>query len=119
MVKSDGTVLNTYTTIPQVTTASGGGSLSVDIVDSGGTPVGSPSMAMNSVVMSLGYQTATGIFGVSAQKMHVSNTTGNAQWSASIAANTGATAFWNGVVDYDFNDSTINAGDGGDADSLG
>jgi hypothetical protein len=119
VVKSDGTVLNTYTTIPQITTSAGGGALSVDIVDSGGTPVGSPSMAMNSVVMSLGYQTATGIFGVSAQKMRVNNTTGNAQWSASIAANAGAIAFWNGVVDYDFNDSTINAGDGGDADSLG
>lgn len=52
MVQSDGTLL-TYTTIPQITTASGGGALSVDIVDSGGTPVGSPSMQMNSVVMSL------------------------------------------------------------------
>jgi hypothetical protein len=74
---------------------------------------------MNSVVMSLGYQTATGTFGVSAQKMRVNNTTGNAQWSASIAADTGNTAFWNGAVDYDFNDPTINAGDGGDADSFG
>lgn len=53
VVQSDGTQLDTYTTIPQITTASGGGSLSVDIVDSGGTPVASPSMQMNSVVMSL------------------------------------------------------------------
>lgn len=75
-------------------------------------------MSMNSVVMSLGYQTATGVFGISAQKMRVNNTTANAQWSASIAADSGATAFWNGTNDYDFNDPTANASDGGDADSL-
>jgi hypothetical protein len=118
ILKSDGTALSTYTMIPQITTAAGGGALSVDIVDSGGTPVGSPSMSMNSVVMSLGYQTATGTFGITAQKMRVSNTTGNPQWSASIAANAGNTAFWNGALDYDFNDPTANAGDGGDADSF-
>ena len=40
VVYSDGTALNTYTVYPQITT--GNGTLNVDIVDSGGSPVASP-----------------------------------------------------------------------------
>jgi len=49
----------------------------------------------------------------------VTNTTSNAQWTLTVAANS-STAFWNGATsDYDFNDPTANGGDGADADSLG
>jgi hypothetical protein len=119
MVKSDGSTLNTYTVIPQITTAAGW-SVSVDIVDSGGTPVGSPSVTMNSVIVTIGHQSATWVFSDASQKIRVTNNSGNAQWSLTIAANGGATAFWDWpTTDYDFNDPTANAGDGADTDSLG
>lgn len=96
------------------------GTLSVDIVDAGGTPVSAPSITMGATALSFTYQTANGTFGASAQKIRVDNTTGNAQWSLTLAATGGATAFWDGTpADYDFNDPTANAGDGGDADNLG
>ncbi len=119
IVKSDGSLLNEYTVIPQITTAAGG-SVSADIVDSGGTPVGSPSVTMNSVIVTIGHQSATGIFGQANQKIRVTNNSGNAQWTLSLAADGGATSFWDGTsTDYDFNDPTANAGDGADSDSLG
>ncbi|MEA3344154.1 MAG: hypothetical protein U9Q16_00515 [Patescibacteria group bacterium] len=96
------------------------GTLTVDIVDGAGSPVASPSMAMTAVTFSFDYQTASGTFGVSTEKIRVENTTANPQWSLTIAANGGSTAFWDSAgTDYDFNDPTANAGDGGDADGLG
>ena len=96
------------------------GTLTVDIVDVDGNPVASPSMAMGAVTFSFNYQTANGTFGVSTEKIRVENTTANPQWSLTIAANGGSTAFWDSAgTDYDFNDPTADAGDGGDADSLG
>lgn len=119
MVKSDGSVLNEYTTIPQITTAAGG-SVSADIVDSGGTPVVSPSVIMNSVIVTIGHQSATGVFGEVNQKIRVTNNSGNAQWTLTLAADAGPTAFWDGTpADYDFNDPTANAGDGADDDVFG
>lgn len=96
------------------------GALTVDIVDSGGSSVASPTMAMTEATFSFNYQTGTGTFGVAAQKIRVQNTTANAKWNLTIAADLGATAFWDGASsDYDFNDPSASAGDGGDADSLG
>ena len=119
IVKSDGSVLNEYTTIPQITTAAGW-SVSVDIVDSGGTPVGSPAVTMNSVVVTIGHQSATGIFGEVNQRIRVTNNSGNAQWTLTVAADAGPAAIWDGTpADYDFNDPTANAGDGADDDILG
>ncbi len=120
MVKADGTTINTYTVVPQITTAASGGTLSVDIVNSGGTPVGSPSVPMGNVVVTIGHQTATGTFGTSSERIRVDNGTGNPQWTLTVAAQGGSTSFWDATAaDYDFNDPTSNAGDGGDADSLG
>lgn len=120
IVKSDGSLLNEYVMIPQITTAATWGSVAVDIVDSGGTPVVSPSFDMNSVIVTIGHQSATGVFGVTGQKIRVTNNSGNAQWTLTLAADAGETSFWDWTVtDYDFNDPTINAGDGADADSLG
>jgi hypothetical protein len=119
IVRADGSILNTYTVIPQITTAAGW-SVSVDIVDSGGTPVGSPSVTMNSVIVTIGHQSATWVFSDASQKIRVTNNSGNAQWTLTLAADAGPTAFWDGTLaDYDFNDPTVNAGDGADADSLG
>lgn len=119
IVKSDGTQLKTYTVIPQVTTAVAG-TVSVDIVDSGGTPVASPSVTMNSVIVTVGYQSATGVFGEASQKIRLTNSSINPQWTLTVAADAGPTAFWDGVSqDYDFNDPTANAADGADADTFG
>lgn len=119
IVKSDGTELDTYSVYPEITTAAASGSLSVDIVDAGGSSVGSPSVGMNSTEFSFSDQTATGTFGTSSEKIRVDNGTGTATWTLSLAADSGSTAFWDGGTDYDFNDPTANAGDGADADSIG
>lgn len=120
VVKSDGTALDTYTVIPEIITAASGGALSVDIVDAGSASVASPSVDMSAINFSFSNQTSTGTFGISSEKIRVDNGTGTAVWTLSLAADGGATSFWNGVSsDYDFNDPTAGAGDGGDADSLG
>ncbi|MBI5037586.1 MAG: hypothetical protein HZC01_02700 [Candidatus Kerfeldbacteria bacterium] len=104
-------------TYPSLTTASG--SLTVDIVDSGGSSVSSPSMVMNNATFSFTFQTVTGSFGISSQQIRVTNTTGTATWTLSLAASA-TTAVWDSVgTDYDFNDPTAGAADGGDADSVG
>jgi len=96
------------------------GTLTIDIVDSGGGSVSSPIMAMSAGTTSLAYQTTTGIFGTANEKIRVDNGTASPQWTFSIAANGGLTDFWDSAgTDYDFNDPTANAGDGGDTDSLG
>lgn len=120
IVKSDDTLLGTYTAYPEITIAGGGGALSADIVDAGGTPVGAPTVAMSSASFSFNDQISTGSFGTSGQKIRVDNGTGTATWTLSLAPNAGATSFWDGASsDYDFNDPTAGALDGGDTDSLG
>jgi len=101
-------------------TLQAGGTLSVDIVDGNGSPVASPTMGMATTSFSFVYQNSSGTFGTSTQKVRVSNLASNPQWSLSLAANDGPTAFWDGATtDYDFNDPTANAQDGADSDSLG
>ncbi len=95
------------------------GVLSVDIVDSMGSVVASPVMNMFASVFEFPFQTTTGIFGTTTEKIRITNTTAVPGWTLSVAASS-TTAIWNGVsTNYDFNDPTANAGDGGDADSLG
>ena len=103
-----------------ITIQSAGGTLSADIVDSNGDPVTSPTLTMTTKIFNLIYQTTTGTFGISSEKIRVDNSTGNAQWTLTVAANAGPTALWSsGTPKYDFNDPTAQAGDGGDADSYG
>ncbi len=79
----------------------------MDIVDSGGTSVPSPSVSMSSGVYSFGGQVTTGTLGTSSQKIRIQNTTGKSQWVMSIAADAGPTALWSaGTPKYDFNDIT-------------
>lgn len=95
------------------------GTLSVDIVDSGGSSVSSPSVNFAAVAFSFAFQTATSTFGVASEKIRVNNGTGNAAWSMSIAAAT-STSVWTATSSsYDFNDPTASAGDGADGDSVG
>jgi hypothetical protein len=96
------------------------GSLTADIVDSGGTTVTSPILTMGTTAFSLVPTNANGTFGIANEKLRVSNTTTDAAWSLSIAADAGPTATWDeGGANYDFNDPTGSAGDGGDTDSYG
>jgi len=95
------------------------GILTVDIVDSGSSPVASPSMAMNAVTFSFNSQTAAGTFGTASEKVRVDNGTASSIWTLSLAASV-TTNVWNSAgTDYDFNDPTAGAEDGADADSVG
>jgi hypothetical protein len=119
-VKSTGTVLETYSVYPEITTAPAG-SLSVDIVDGAGAPVASPSYSLSSVSQGFACQTVTGTFGTASQKVRVTNTTGSPIWTLSIAATSGATSLWAvSALRYDFNDGTgSGCTDGADTDSYG
>ena len=97
------------------------GTLSLDIVDAGGSSVASPAYAMNSIGLGFECNTATGTVGVSAQRLRIQNGTTTPTWTVSIAATSGATALWsNGgsTQQYDFNDpsgSPAGCADGADA----
>ncbi len=117
VVEADGTLLDNYSQIPEVTTA---GYLSVDIVDSGGSTVASPVVQFTPISFDFADQTTTGILGISAERIRVTNTTVNPQWSLTIAATSGNTTLWDSTsTDFDYNDPTASAGDGGDTDSVG
>lgn len=93
----------------------------IDIVDSGGTTVASPSVSFGSTTFSFNTQDTNGTLGVSEQRVRVFNPTSTATWTASIAGSA-ATATWtNGTANYDFNDANGSGyTDGaGDADSYG
>lgn len=80
----------------------------------------SPSVALSATSLSLQYQSTSGTLGIPSEKIRITNTTGNAQWAVTMAASSGATALWSaGTPQYDFNDPTANAVDGGDNDSYG
>jgi hypothetical protein len=75
---------------------------------------------MSVIPLSLQYQTVSGTLGTSSQKIRVTNSTMNPQWSVSLAATSGATTLWSaGTPKYDFNDPTASALDGADSDSFG
>ena len=117
-VATDGTTQTSDYSPGQITLSAG--SLSVDIVDSGGSSVGSPSVAMSTQEFSFALITSTGTLGSSNEKIRLTNTTATASWSLTIGATSGSTAVWTtGSVTYDFNDPTASAGDGGDGDSVG
>ncbi|MFH0820501.1 MAG: hypothetical protein V1908_01880 [Candidatus Peregrinibacteria bacterium] len=94
---------------------------SVDVVNTTGTPVGSPAVSFNSLAFSFDSQTATGTLGAVDQKIRVFNPTGDTTWNVSLAATSGATATWsNGGTDrYDYNDANADGTDSADTDSVG
>lgn len=94
------------------------GTLSADVVDSSGNPVGSPVVSLSAVNANIDCQTSTGSLGGSAQRIRVSNTTPSGNWTLAIAATGGTSSTWsNGTNSYDFNDPA-GCGDGGDGDTL-
>lgn len=98
------------------------GILSIDIVNASGTPVATPSVAMAPLPASFTCDTSTGTLGTSAQRLRITNTTTNPNWSVGIAATSGGNALWSasGGKYYDFNDpsgSPNGCADGIDTDS--
>lgn len=104
-VVNDG-VNSAVTAVSSGTITLSSGSLSVDIVDAGGTPIGSPSVAFASKNFSWTTQTSAGTLGISSQKIRLTNNTATATWTLSISATSGPTALWvSGGNNYDFNGS--------------
>jgi hypothetical protein len=96
-----------------------GGLLSVEIVDGGYTPVGSPSVAFPSTSVEVLCQTSNATLGTGSQRIYVQNPgSGSANWNLTIAGSA-TTALWtSGGNNYDFNDVS-GCTDGVDADSVG
>jgi len=100
------------------------GSLSTDIVDSGYSTVGSPSVAMSAVTFSFSCQTATGTFGAAEQLIYVSNPdAADGGWTLTVAASATTDAWDSAGTDFDFNDpgtsGCVDDGATTDADALG
>lgn len=104
-VESDGTLLETYDVIPEVTFPAG--ELSVDIVDAAGDSVSSPSVGFSAITVGFSEQESTGTLGISTEKIRVTNTMESPAWTLSIAAADGITDLWYeiGGESYDFNGS--------------
>lgn len=101
-----------------------GGTLSADILDAGGSAVGSPTVAMSATTASftclLGGSASTGTFGSNTNRIYVLNPgAANNGWTLTLAATDGATALWtSGGSTFDFNDAGGSGCiDGGDADA--
>lgn len=88
--------------------ASSTGSLAVDIVDSGGVSVASPSVSFSGANFNWAAQQSTATMGIAAQKIRVTNTTGTPSWTLSLAATVNADRWTSGGNNYDFNDSAAN-----------
>lgn len=121
MATTSGGSIGSYTHYPEITTF---GELAGSIVDGSGNSVSSPSVDFSSIMFGFECETATATFGVSSEKIRVTNTTQNAQWSLGMAASSGTTAQWSdgGANAYDFNDPSgapAGCADGGDSDSTG
>lgn len=95
------------------------GTISVDIVDAGGTTVASPGVTMGAENFDFAAQDATGTFGTSTERVRAYNPTSTATWTVNLAGSA-TTAVWTdgGTETYDFNDSSGYT-DGGDTDSVG
>ncbi len=101
-------------------TVASAGSLTTDIVDGSGSSVSTPSSTMSALSLGFGCQTSNGTLGVSYEKIRVSNTTANEQWTLTIAASSTVDTWTTGSLYYDFNDSggaPAGCGDSGDSDS--
>ncbi len=114
----DGTLLDTYSVIPEIQT-SDGGTISVDIVDAGGTSVATPTVQFPTTTASLSCQSVTSTLGSSNERIRIDNQTLNPSWTLSMAALTSNTSTWisTGTPQYDYNDSS-GCTDGGDTDTL-
>jgi hypothetical protein len=96
------------------------GSLDVAVVDASGDIVTSPVVNFSTLSFTFSPATTTATLGTVAEKMRVSNPTGTAAWSLTLAATSGATATWSdgGTNNFDYNDANFSE-DGADTDSVG
>jgi len=94
------------------------GTLSVDIVDAGGTTVASPSVTMGAENFSYSNQDATGTFGTSSERVRASNPTGTDTWTVNLAGSATTAVWTDGSNTYDFNDDQ-GYSDGTDTDGVG
>ena len=95
------------------------GELFVDIVDGDGISVSNPTVNMDPVSFSYSHQTSSGVFGISSEKIRVTNTSSGDSWTLSMAAISNTALWVSDGFNYDFNDPTANAHDGADSDSVG
>jgi len=97
------------------------GTLDVQIVDSSGNSVASPNIVFPAKAFSMTSQTSQSVLGSSDERMRITNPSGSTDtWTLSMAATNGTTSAWsNGSNTYDFNDSSLDATDGLDADLVG
>ena len=94
----------TAVAISGTTTITSAGVLSVDIVDGTDQSVTSPSVAFNASPFTWTDTQTTATLGTSSEKIKVSNYTGTAAWTLSIAATDGVSALWDkGTETYDYN----------------
>ncbi len=100
------------------------GTLDVDIVDSGGAPAPSSDFGLTAQTMDFTCKQTTGTLSTASQKIRVSNMSGTAGWTMSLAATNGASAAWHTSGNthlYDYNDlsgAPSGCEDGGDTDVL-
>lgn len=85
------------------------GTLAADIVDASGNSVSSPSIVFGNKNFSWTSQQSTGTFGISSQKIRLSNSRITRTWSLTLAATSGASAKWvSGSYQYDYDDTAAN-----------
>lgn len=100
------------------------GALSVDIVDSGGAPVATPSSGFSSLSTLFTCAETTATLGTASQKIRIANQTANGNWTLSIGPTAGPTDVWKNAGNsnhFDFNDTTgttPGCSDGSDADQF-
>lgn len=99
------------------------GTLTIDIVDGSFVTVASPSVVFNAVTFSFSCQSTPGTFGTASEQIYIQNPdAADNGWTASLAADSGPTSFWDSAgTDMDFNDPTgapAGCADGADTDSL-
>jgi hypothetical protein len=95
------------------------GTLAVDIVDGSGDTISSPAVSFAAQSFSFSSATSTATLGSASEKIRLSNPTGTATWSVTLAATSGAGTTWSDGSDLmDFNDPAF-SDDGGDTDNVG
>jgi len=83
------------------------GNLSVDIVDSGGSSVTTPSVSFSSANFNWGTQQSTATMGITAEKIRVTNTTTTPNWTLSVAGTVNTNLWTSGGNTYDFNGTSV------------
>jgi len=100
------------------------GTLSVDIVDSGGASASSPGVSFTNLSLLYTCAESTAALGTDSERVRVANMTANGSWVLSIAPTAGPTGLWNNsgnTEHFDYNDiagSPAGCDDGSDDDSF-